>query len=249
MTELYEMLFKRKSVRRYDSNNAVSQEVLTALEAYLQGLQPLFQEISVSFRIVKRTQTNCLWGEYCLLAYSEEKTGYLENMGYLLEQVDLYLVSRGIGTCWYGMGRPYERDWEGKRFVIMLAFGACKSDQFRRKGEFPRRRDVWSDLATENSALKAVIQTACRAPSACNSQPWRLEVQQNVLRVSRAVAIRTPFTASLTDYMNLIDVGIFLCALEIVLQHEKLAFQRKILPLTEQGTLVPVVDYLIESQL
>lgn len=36
----------------------------------------------------------------CLLFYSESKEGYLQNIGYLGEQIDLYLTSKNIGALW-----------------------------------------------------------------------------------------------------------------------------------------------------
>lgn len=30
---------------------------------------------------------------------------YLQNVGYLGEQLDLYLVSKNIGTLWFGIGK------------------------------------------------------------------------------------------------------------------------------------------------
>ena len=34
---------------------------------------------------------------------------YLQNIGYLGEQLDLYLVSKNIGTLWFGIGKVEEK--------------------------------------------------------------------------------------------------------------------------------------------
>lgn len=86
--------------------------------------------IVVKYRIVPREETTCKRGEYCLLIYSEEKENFLLNIGYMVEQLDLYLANKDIGVCWYGMGKTQESDYGNLKFVIMLALGKGQLGDF-----------------------------------------------------------------------------------------------------------------------
>ena len=58
--------------------------------------KPLVEDINVKIKIVKDSTTCKRVQEYCILLYSEKKDNYLQNIGYLGEQLDLYLVSKNI---------------------------------------------------------------------------------------------------------------------------------------------------------
>ena len=91
----YEMIFKRKSfhVFRNVGNESISEDELTDIQNTFSEFTPLNPEIKTAIRIVPENQTNCKrGGEYCVLLYSEKKEGYLRNIGYLGELLDLYLV-------------------------------------------------------------------------------------------------------------------------------------------------------------
>ena len=118
----YEMIFKRKSfhIFRNVGNEAISKDKLNDIQSVYSEFTPLNPGIKTAIRIVPEKQTNCeRGGEYCVLLYSEKKDGYLQNIGYLGEQLDLYLVSRNIGDyCMQARGSGYE-------------FAICKSQNFR----------------------------------------------------------------------------------------------------------------------
>lgn len=84
MANLYQMVFKRKSIRKFDKNLSIPEEELAILETKLNELKPLIKDIKVRFDIVERKQTTAKRGEYCLLMYSEEKPCHLQNAGYMM---------------------------------------------------------------------------------------------------------------------------------------------------------------------
>jgi len=118
--EYYKMIFKRKSFRRFNDTLKLSNEELHDIEEKIKCLISLVDNIEVKYRIVPRAETTCKRGEYCLLIYSQEKANYLLNLGYMFEQLDLYLASKDIGVCWYGMGKTQEAEYENLKFVIMM---------------------------------------------------------------------------------------------------------------------------------
>ena len=79
--------------------NKINKDIkeLKDIEEKFSKLKPLVEDIKVKIKIVKKE--SILRGqEYCILFYSEKKDNYLQNIGYLGEQLDLYLVSKNIGT-------------------------------------------------------------------------------------------------------------------------------------------------------
>ena len=107
---LYEMIFKRKSFHLFRNvgSQKISEEEIKDIENKFNDFKPLVDDIKVKIKIVKDSTTCKRGQEYCILFYSEKKDNYLQNIGYLGEQLDLYLVSKNIGTLWFGIGKPKE---------------------------------------------------------------------------------------------------------------------------------------------
>ena len=184
--ELYDMIFKRKSFHLFRNigNEKISNEELRDIENKFNDLKPLVDDIKVKVKIVK-DGTTCKRGqEYCILFYSEKKDNYLQNIGYLGEQLDLYLVSKNIGTLWFGIGKPVEKELAGLSFVIMIAIAKVdKEDKFR-KDMFKSKRKELSEIWEGNSYLD-IANIVRFAPSACNTQPWKVISSDNEIKVYR----------------------------------------------------------------
>lgn len=242
--ELYQTIYKRKSVRKFDESLRVSQEELSAIEAELQRVTALAEGIRVKFMIVKREDTTAKWGEYCLLMYSEKQPHYLLNAGYMLEQMDLFLAAQDIGVCWYGMSKPKETQVDGLDYVIMLAFGKCRSEDFRTSPTEFRRKDreaIW-----EGAFAPEVVEAVRLTPSACNSQPWKIRSHSGKIEVLRSANLLSLIPTNKMPYYNSIDMGICLCFLELALNQAGQPFQRHISPKEQdKGTLVSVAEYTL----
>ena len=135
----YEMIFKRKSfhIFRNVGDASISDDELNDILNAYSEFDPLIREIRTAIRIVPEDQTTCKrGGEYCILLYSEKKDGYLQNIGYLGEQLDLYLVSRNIGTLWFGIGKTKEKRFGNMEFVIMFSIRKISDDSKYRKDMF-----------------------------------------------------------------------------------------------------------------
>ena len=168
---LNEMIYHRKSCRSF-TGQPVDAEMLEKILSFEP--KPLYPQIKVRMDIVSRDKVRCIcpWTTPQLITvYSEEAEGYLENIGFLFQQMDLYLQTLGLGVCWLGMGRINPKtaaDVAGMKFVIMLAFGHPKGDPLRhdRKGFKRKSMDKITDQADPR------LEPARLAPSAVNSQPW-----------------------------------------------------------------------------
>ena len=176
---LHEMIYQRKSCRSF-TGQPVDAEMLKKILSFEP--KALYPHIKTRMDIVSRDKVRCVcpWTTPQVIAvYSEEADGYLENIGFLFQQMDLYLQSLGLGVCWLGMGRMNPRTTEqvaGMKFVIMLAFGHPKGDQTRR-GFKRKSMEQISDQADPR------LEPARLAPSAVNSQPWYFTHEGDTIHV------------------------------------------------------------------
>ncbi len=222
---LNEMIYKRKSCRSF-TGVSVDATMTETIQAFL--MKPLYPNIKVHWDIILRNQVKCIcpWPTPQLITiYSEEADGWLENVGFLFQQMDLYLQSLGLGVCWLGMGRMNSKtapEVEGMKFVIMLAFGHPKGDQQRHRLKDFRRKSIEqiSDKAD------ASLEPARLAPSAVNSQPWYFTHEGDAIRVY------------CSRKGNRLDAGIALAHLYVA-NEETFRFFKE-----ENPTALPGYDYI-----
>ena len=228
---LYEIIFKRKSFHLFRNigNQKISETELKDIENKFSELKPLINDIKVKIKIVNDSTTCKRGQECCILFYSEKKDNYLQNIGYLGEQLDLYLVSKNIGTLWFGIGKPVEKELDGLDFVIMMAIAKVDSSDKFRKDMFKSKRKELSEIWEGNSYLD-IANIVKYAPSACNTQPWRVKSSDNELKVYRyrKVGKRGIMPKDRVIYYNQIDIGIFLCFLELCLDKNNISYNKKI---------------------
>ena len=229
--QYYEAIFKRKSFHLFRNvgTDRISPEELEGIEKAYAGFESLYPGIRTAIRIVPASKVNFKRdAEYCILIYSEKKENYLMNAGYIGQQLDLWLVAHNIGSLWFGIGKPDEPTYDGLDYVIMIAIHKVNDETKFRTDMFKAKRkplaEIWSgdDLGVANIARFA--------PSACNSQPWYVENRDGVLIVYRykksgKIGI---MPAAAVSYYNRIDIGIYLCILEICLQKSGIAYERSL---------------------
>lgn len=215
---MYEMIFKRKSFHRFKDYDEIitEQEIEDIKQKYLE-FDKLYSDIKTSFKVSRNT--NYRNEDIAIFLYSEKRENYLLNVGYLLEQLDLYLVSLNIGTLWYGIGKTAEKD-----FVIMLLARKQDEKDFR-KDMFKAKRKTVNEIADFNAEYLNILRFA---PSACNLQPWYISKKDDGLLVYRYYDSnrRGIMPKDKVVYYNRIDMGIFLQYLEIILKKENIGFQR-----------------------
>ena len=230
-TKLYDMIFKRKSFHLFRNigDEHISPEELEDIENQISKLKPLVDDIKVKIKIVKEGATCRRGQEYCILFYSEKKDNYLQNIGYLGEQLDLYLVSKNIGTLWFGIGRVEEKQLDGLDFVIMIAIAKVDDESKFRKDMYKSKRKELKEIWEGDNYLD-IANVVRFAPSACNTQPWKVEASENEIKVYRyrKEGKRGIMPKNLVIYYNQIDVGIFLCFLELCLNKNKLKYNREV---------------------
>ena len=228
---LYQMIFKRKSFHLFRNigNEHITDDELKDIENEFNSFSPLVKDIKVKIKIVKDSTTCKRGQEYCILFYSEKKENYLQNIGYIGEQLDLYLVSKNIGTLWFGIGKVTKKQLEGLDFVIMIAIAKIDSETKFRKDMYKSKRKDLCEIWNGNYYLD-IANIVRFTPSACNTQPWIVDSFENELLVHR---YRKPGKRGIMPmdkviYYNQIDIGIFLCFLELCLVKNNIKFDRNL---------------------
>ena len=224
--DYYKQIFKRKSFHIFKDTGKLTERELQDLKDYIKTVKVLDPELKIETYIVpERETTSKCGGEYCILFYSEAKGDYLRNIGYIGEQIDLYLASENIGALWFGIGKPQEMQIEGMDFVIMISIAKMPADKFR-KDMFKAKRkpleEIWSG---ETLNVAEIVRFT---PSACNTQPWITENTGTELLVYRykKAGKRGIMPADKVRYYNKIDMGIYLFMLETCLEHEGYSYER-----------------------
>ena len=179
---LQEMIFHRKSCRSF-MNKPLEPEMMEKVLSFEP--KPLYPDIKVRMDIVSRDKVKCIcpWTTpQVITIYSEETEGYLENIGFLFQQMDLYLQTLGLGVCWLGMGKMNPKtttEVAGMNFVIMLAFGHPKGDPLRHDLKGFKRKPM--EKITDKPDPR--LEPARLAPSAVNSQPWYFTHEGDMIHV------------------------------------------------------------------
>lgn len=195
---LENQIYVRKSCRNYFDDEIDMNQI----HDFIDNVKPLIEGIDYRYEILTPDKLNVRtrWSSpYYLALYSEKKEGYLENIGFVFQQVSLFMQSIGIGSCWVGMASLKKKDDD---FVIVISFG--KSDRMTRDRESFKRKRLSKISDIEDGRLIP----AQLAPSAINSQPWYFkhtsdgfdvyQIKQNILK------------RQILKKWNPIDVGIAL---------------------------------------
>ena len=226
------MIFKRKSFHLFRNigEESISSTDINNIQKTYETLTPLRPDIKTAIRMVPANETTCTRGqEYCILFYSEKKRNYLQNIGYLGEQLDLYLVSQNIGTLWFGIGKTEEPAFDGLEFVIMIAIAKVDDEKKFRKDMYKSKRkpldEIWA-----GEPIDGITDIVRFAPSACNTQPWIVENKDNTLKVYRykKQGKRGIMPAQKVSFYNQIDIGIFLCFLDLCLAHNNILYDAEL---------------------
>ena len=160
--DLASQIYKRKSCRKYLDNEID----MTPIHEFMSNVKPLIPEINYSYKILTKDEVSIktMWSApYYLAIYSEKKENYGLNVGFIFQQLSLYMQSLNIGSCWVGMGSVKKKNPE---FVILISFG--KSNDLKRDISGFKRKSLSKISDAEDEKLKA----AQLAPSAINLQPW-----------------------------------------------------------------------------
>ncbi len=194
---LYETIFARRQVRSYLSTplDPKTQESILDFARKAEQLEGQ----AVQLQIVPMDQVSGGQSAPCyLLAFCDSNAAAYANVGFVLQKVDLYVQSIGLGCGWFMSIKPKKGN---NNFCIALAIG--QTEQPMRKGEAEFKRKAPEEIC---SRLNAVTQAVRLAPSSLNSQPWTLKFEPSKITINDSG--RGVKRIILKNKLNKIDVGI-----------------------------------------
>ena len=211
---LQETIYKRKSIRKY-LNKDLPINLINQIQECIKSIKPLYENIKVKFEIVDKSQIKSIFPwitQKVIVAYSEDKDGNYENIGFIMQQLDLYLQSIGLGTCWLGLGTLNDKlnieNKENFKFIIMMTIGYPNEELRNDVSDFKRKSlDKISDI------LDNRLEPARLAPSSINNQPWYFVHDENIIHTY--CAYRNIFTRRSLEKLLRIDTGIALAHIYI----------------------------------
>ncbi len=219
--ELYSTIFKRKSIRKFDLT-PLDDKVLEEISDYLHSLDPIYNDIKTEFKIVgtDRVKRRMMRkAPHYIAAFSELKDGYLTNIGFIMQHMDLFFSANGLGSCWQGIPAPTKDLLASSnlKFVIFLVFGRPKDPQLLHRKNITGFKRKFLREITDVSNADEIMETARLAPSATNRQPWFFTGTGSLIH---AYAVNSGFLRSLVaKKYPPIDLGIALCHLKIAAEH------------------------------
>lgn len=216
---LYETIFKRRSIRKFDLT-PLDENTLNNISNHLQTLEPMHDDINIEFKIlspdvVKRRMMRK--APHYLAVFSEVKDGYLSNVGFMLQQMDLFLSAKGLATCWQGIPTLKKEGLESSNleYVILMPFGKT-SEQLHRTNISQFKRKPLKEI-TDITGADDLLEAARLAPSAGNGQPWFFTGDKNLIH---AYSIEPGFVKGLlTKKYPPIDTGISIYHLKIAAEY------------------------------
>ncbi|NLO85937.1 MAG: nitroreductase [Clostridiales bacterium] len=207
MMMLSEMIHCRKTTRQFEKT-ALDSADLTKIETFARALTPLLAHIKTDFQIIDSSLVKNMlpWKTpHYIAIFSEEKENFGVNVGFMFQQLDLYVQSLGLGCYWFGLGKlAYRQDIENMKFVVLMGVGHPKNSAIRSTSGFRRKRlEEISDQRDER------LEPARLAPSGKNAQPWFFTHEDDVIHCYCKPKGMFSQAAS-PSQINQIDIG---CAL------------------------------------
>lgn len=239
-----EIIKERKSVRTYKQND-IDEEKIVKIEAFMNNLQGPFNE-KVRFKIINSNEPlkgekigtyGIIKGANMFIAVAYENGDMaLEEVGYKMEKLILYITSLELGTCWIGgtfnksefskamdlnsneilpIVTPIGKSEEKKRFIERAMKFFAKSKKRKDWCELFFLRDFSIPLTPVINLgyFKDILENVRLAPSALNKQPWRIVKDSNKFHFY----INSPKIKNdeLTFDIHRIDIGIAMCHFDL----------------------------------
>lgn len=217
---LYQMIFKRRSIRKYKKEE-VPEQLLSDILAFAGCVASLNESIKVSLEIKDNREgqykAKGLWkveAPYYLVLHSELKDGYAMNAGYILEPVLLYMTGKGLGTCYQGATHLQIPSPDGLSQVAVVTFGYPKSLLYRDPATAKRLplKELCVFKEEVNDTVKNLLKAVRLAPSAMNQQPWRFIVYHDRIYI---FSCKEFFPAASATAMRDLGIGIMLSHLSV----------------------------------
>ena len=192
--KLVEAIKSRKSVRQY-KDILLTEEEIAKIKEYLSNSNnfetPFGSKVRIELKDDLKTMPVKKAPKYAVLVTPINQNGLIDG-GYVFEKFIIYLESIGLNTCQIGMFKREEvvldvKAEEGQMILLCTPIGhGTEKASFKEKAIKAiigsKRRKELDEMFFENDKMEAVKDERKRgcldlvrwAPSALNSQPWRI---------------------------------------------------------------------------
>ncbi|MDR1002461.1 MAG: hypothetical protein LBL82_04235 [Oscillospiraceae bacterium] len=207
-----EAIVARRSVRNY-TGEPMKEELIDEIQDFIGTIRPLDWDIRTTIEILDSEDFDQMFkgimvprASHYLVIRSATKEGYLENAGFIGQQIVLFMTQKEIGTCWCGGYMPRNDNTAGDLpYVVTICFGRSDNSPPRRSAEEAKRKHlheiVFGKITTE---LLDYLEAGRLAPSAMNWQPVRYKTQGTNIYVYRKKPL---FSIAKIEESQCIDVG------------------------------------------
>ena len=220
---MYEAIFVRKSVKKFVMEE-LEQTLLDQIVQFANDLPLVMDHAEVEFSIVNHMENEkmnskllAVKAPYYFIVACDNEPDQLLNAGFLMEQITLYIASRGLGTGLVTHVHIKAEKVPGlkKEPVLALAFGRTKEIMYRDSRKLHRlpEKEIAVYKTDVNTDVKLMVKAARLAPSYLNSQPWRLVVYDNRIHV---FSKKNMLVSDLINEKKLLDVGVMIANMLLV---------------------------------
>ncbi len=188
---LFEAIQKRQSVRAF-AKQPLDEEMLAHLRRYKEEVEEMLPDLVWETELVSAEQAAKRLGglfrvraPHYLVIYAPEDEAAWRKAGIAAEYLVLYMTSRGIATCYQGGTQVRGKVPEGRKKVIVIAFGYAQEDLYRDPARAHRKPDSQLFFLKEpiGETQKTLLSAVRLAPSALNRQPWRFVVYRDRIHI------------------------------------------------------------------
>lgn len=217
---LYQMIYKRRSIRKF-KKETVPEQLLKDILYFGDCVSRLYPDIKTKIVINEnpsgRNQVRSLrnmYAPYYLTFYSEDREGNVENAGYILEPILLYMTGKGLGTCYLGQTKLLKTNSVGMIPIITVAFGYPKNLLYRDPSTAKRLslKELCVFKEEIDESMKNILKAVRLAPSVMNIQPWRFIVYHDKIYI---FACREFLPSNFIKNLRKMSIGIMLSHLVI----------------------------------
>jgi len=180
---------------------AIDPHIMKQINCFIQTLAPLHPQAAYRIAVVEayNTQKHVFKGmflvqaPYYLVLSAKDHPFAAVNAGYVMEQLVLYLVSKGFATCYLGDAKS-KPDLDQYQPMIVVAFGKAAATAVKKPASRKKLTELVNQPPVAQQNARKIIEAARIAPSAFNLQPWRFMPQTKRMKE-----------------LTLLDIGIAMC--------------------------------------
>ena len=244
--ELYDAIFYRKSIREY-SYTKLNSELMDIVNKICKETKGFNNDLNIEAHFVARGhmieltlgKKNKIKAPHYIVITSNEGDNYLENVGFIGQEIILKLTSLGLATCWVEnllnrrdieeiINIKDEVDEDGEiieekiaKPLAIIALGYPKDgvELFRNKETKINRKSKKDISKNMKGKIEIVLDAVRLAPSFENLQPWKIyKKNQNIM-------FYQPKQKKKYTILSKISMGIFIKHFEIACNNYGIEFE------------------------